>query len=86
MEREAQRPVRADCGQKFTDDRWAAVDSRDWSRLRPSHPDLCEDVMRNFLYEITAARYEKLCTRLRELQLGAVADLGFVGLEDGAGE
>ncbi|MQS14719.1 IS5/IS1182 family transposase [Streptomyces kaniharaensis] len=33
--------------------------------------------------EITAARYEKLCARLRELRLGAVADLGFVGLDDG---
>ncbi|GAB2451568.1 transposase family protein [Streptomyces incanus] len=33
--------------------------------------------------EITAARYEKLCARLREFQLGAVADLGFVGLDDG---
>lgn len=36
--------------------------------------------------EITAARYEKLCARLREFQLGAVADLGFVGLDDGDGE
>ncbi|MCY0924428.1 transposase [Streptomyces sp. H27-G5] len=36
--------------------------------------------------EITAARYEKLCARLREFQLGAVADLGFVGLDDGAEE
>ena len=36
--------------------------------------------------EITAARYEKLCARLRELELGAVADLGFVGLDDGDGE
>jgi hypothetical protein len=34
--------------------------------------------------EITAARYEKLCTRLRELELAAVADLGFVGLDEGA--
>lgn len=36
--------------------------------------------------EITAARYEKLCARLRECGLGAVADLGFVGLDDGDGE
>ncbi|GAB2816700.1 IS5/IS1182 family transposase [Streptomyces chlorus] len=36
--------------------------------------------------EITAARYEKLCARLREFELGAVADLGFVGLDDGAEE
>lgn len=32
-----------DCGQKFTDDRWKAVEyTRDWSR-RQSHPHLCED-------------------------------------------
>ncbi|MFE7267693.1 hypothetical protein ACFU9B_37650 [Streptomyces sp. NPDC057592] len=31
-----------DCGQKFTDDRWKAVEyTRDWSR-RQSHPRLCE--------------------------------------------
>lgn len=36
--------------------------------------------------EIRAARYEKLCARLREHQLGAVADLGFVGLDEGAKE
>lgn len=36
--------------------------------------------------EITAARYEKLCARLRELELAAVADLGFVGLDEGAEE
>lgn len=35
--------------------------------------------------EITAARYEKLCGRLRKLELGAVADLGFVGLDDSDG-
>lgn len=36
--------------------------------------------------EITAARYEKLCARLRKLELAAVADLGFVGLDEGAEE
>lgn len=36
--------------------------------------------------EITSARHEKLCARLRELELAAVADLGFVGLDDGAQE
>lgn len=36
--------------------------------------------------EITAARYDKLCARLRDLGLGAVADLGFVGLDEKAGE
>ncbi|MCX4596965.1 hypothetical protein OG819_47255 [Streptomyces sp. NBC_01549] len=33
----------ADCGRKFTDDRWAAVDRRDWGQSRESHPHLCED-------------------------------------------
>ncbi|MFJ5197762.1 replication-relaxation family protein [Streptomyces sp. NPDC088394] len=40
--RESRRPVCKDCGQKFTDDRWKAVEyTRDWSR-RQSHPHLCE--------------------------------------------
>lgn len=40
--RESWRPVCKDCGQKFTDDRWKAVEyTRDWSR-RQSHPHLCE--------------------------------------------
>ncbi|MFF2133232.1 hypothetical protein ACFVW1_49475 [Streptomyces olivochromogenes] len=41
--REARRPVCADCGHTFTDDRWTAVDLRDWGRSRESHPHLCED-------------------------------------------
>lgn len=32
--------------------------------------------------EITTARHNKLCARLREAGLGALADLGFVGLDD----
>ncbi|MET8102887.1 replication-relaxation family protein [Streptomyces sp. NPDC005236] len=42
-EREARRPVCTDCGHKFTDDRWAAVDVRAWNQSRESHPHLCED-------------------------------------------
>ncbi|MEV8321481.1 replication-relaxation family protein [Streptomyces sp. NPDC059900] len=41
--REARRPVCTDCGRKFTDERWAAVDVRDWSQSREPHPQLCED-------------------------------------------
>lgn len=41
-EREAQRPVCADCGQKFTDDRWKASIAVDWGR-GDSHPHLCDD-------------------------------------------
>ncbi|CAL9654604.1 hypothetical protein SUDANB176_06743 [Streptomyces sp. enrichment culture] len=41
-QREARRPVCADCGRKFTDDRWEAIGyTRDWSK-RQSHPHLCE--------------------------------------------
>ncbi|MFD7472262.1 transposase family protein [Streptomyces sp. NPDC059837] len=32
--------------------------------------------------EITTARYNRICARLREASLGALADLGFVGLDD----
>ncbi|GAA1501831.1 IS5/IS1182 family transposase [Kitasatospora kazusensis] len=32
--------------------------------------------------EITAARHNKICAKLREAGLGALADLGFVGLDD----
>ncbi|MEV5936412.1 transposase family protein [Streptomyces sp. NPDC052079] len=32
--------------------------------------------------EITAARHNRITTRLREARLGALADLGFVGLDD----
>ncbi|MEU5201001.1 replication-relaxation family protein [Streptomyces scabiei] len=41
-EREAQRPVCADCGTKFTDDRWKASIAVDWGR-GDSHPHLCDD-------------------------------------------
>jgi hypothetical protein len=33
--------------------------------------------------EITACRHDKLTQKLREAGLGAIADLGFVGLDDG---
>lgn len=41
-EREAQRPVCGDCGQKFTDDRWKASIAVDWGH-GDSHPHLCGD-------------------------------------------
>ncbi|MFF8716920.1 hypothetical protein ACF07T_36645 [Streptomyces sp. NPDC015184] len=42
-EREARRPTCVDCGQKFTDDRWKAVEyTRDRSRRWP-HSHLCEE-------------------------------------------
>lgn len=36
--------------------------------------------------EITACRHDDLVGRLREAGLAAIADLGFVGLDDGAGD
>ncbi|MFJ2630014.1 hypothetical protein ACIO6T_43545 [Streptomyces sp. NPDC087532] len=39
-EREAARPACADCGAKFTDDRWRAVG---YSHRPESHKHLCED-------------------------------------------
>lgn len=41
--REARRPVCADCGRKFTDDRWERIEARGWDQPRESHPHLCED-------------------------------------------
>ncbi|MFE9679539.1 replication-relaxation family protein [Streptomyces sp. NPDC006259] len=41
-EREAQRPVCADCGTTFTDDRWKASTAVEWDR-GDSHPHLCDD-------------------------------------------
>ncbi|NEA66598.1 hypothetical protein [Streptomyces sp. SID12488] len=41
-EREVQRPVCGDCGQKFTDDRWEAITAVEWDR-GDSHPHLCDD-------------------------------------------
>ncbi|MGW5115232.1 replication-relaxation family protein [Streptomyces noursei] len=38
---EARRPVCKDCGNKFTDSRWTAVDRRVWDQ--EPHPHLCED-------------------------------------------
>ncbi|MFF4542477.1 hypothetical protein [Streptomyces aureus] len=41
--REARRPVCADCGRKFTDDRWEATGSHHGWSSGQSHPHLCED-------------------------------------------
>ncbi|MFJ5851148.1 hypothetical protein [Streptomyces sp. NPDC092903] len=42
-EREARRPVCADCGAKFTDERWTAVG---YTHRPESHKHLCEDCQR----------------------------------------
>jgi hypothetical protein len=41
-EREAQRPVCGECGQRFTDDRWKTSTTVEWGH-RDSHPHLCDD-------------------------------------------
>ncbi|MGW2560953.1 hypothetical protein ACWCXB_17250 [Streptomyces sp. NPDC001514] len=42
-EREASRPVCADCGAKFTDQRWKAIHPTGWDAPKDIHPYLCED-------------------------------------------
>ncbi|MFG2651220.1 hypothetical protein [Streptomyces sp. NPDC048436] len=42
-EREARRPVCADCGTKFTDDRWEETETAGWGALGDSHAHLCDD-------------------------------------------
>ncbi|AYC44146.1 hypothetical protein [Streptomyces griseorubiginosus] len=46
-ERAAQRPACADCGAKFTDDRWKTSVAVDWGG-GDSHPHLCDDCKRVF--------------------------------------
>ncbi|WP_329529624.1 helix-turn-helix domain-containing protein [Streptomyces sp. NBC_01462] len=67
--REARRPVCRDCGQKFTDDRWAAVDSVNWKRSRESHPHLCEHCQHQTVAaerQAEAAEHERQEQRLQE--------------------
>lgn len=42
-EREARRPLCADCGTKFTDERWKAFETPGWGPPRVSHAQLCDD-------------------------------------------
>ncbi|MFF5547970.1 hypothetical protein [Streptomyces olivaceoviridis] len=41
-EREARRPVCADCGTRFTDERWKAIEPDGWGAPR-TRPHLCDD-------------------------------------------
>lgn len=63
-EREAQRPVCADCGTKFTDDRWKASIAVDWGR-GDSHPHLCDDCKAR---ELAAERQVEQTERERQEQ------------------
>lgn len=38
----ARRPVCADCGARFTDERWEAASATDWEGAKDSHPRLCD--------------------------------------------
>ncbi|MFF8036032.1 hypothetical protein [Streptomyces sp. NPDC016626] len=42
-EREASRPVCADCGTHFTDERWKDIEPAGWGAPRDTHPHLCDD-------------------------------------------
>ncbi|MFI1073238.1 hypothetical protein [Streptomyces puniciscabiei] len=42
-EREARSPVCADCGTRFTDERWKAIEPAGWDVPRETHPRLCDD-------------------------------------------
>ncbi|MCC8452878.1 hypothetical protein [Streptomyces rochei] len=42
-EREASRPVCADCGTRFTEERWKATEPAGWDTPRETHPHLCDD-------------------------------------------
>ncbi|MFE6523731.1 hypothetical protein [Streptomyces sp. NPDC057794] len=33
----------ADCGTRFTDERWKAIESAGWGAPRETHPHLCDD-------------------------------------------
>jgi hypothetical protein len=58
-QREAQRPVCADCGQNFTDDRWKAGTAVEWGR-GDSRPHLCDDCKHQVIEaERTAAQAER---------------------------
>ncbi|MFF8931533.1 hypothetical protein ACF1AO_30190 [Streptomyces longwoodensis] len=41
-EREASRPVCADCGTRFTDARWKAIELAGWDTPRETHLHLCD--------------------------------------------
>ncbi|WP_328947435.1 hypothetical protein OG778_00120 [Streptomyces sp. NBC_00184] len=55
-EREAQRPVCARCGTKFSDERWKATESTTWGSPTDSHPALCERCKRRALVADQLAR------------------------------
>ncbi|MGX1886296.1 hypothetical protein [Streptomyces sp. NPDC055287] len=42
-EREAGRPVCADCGTRFTGERWKAIEPAGWGAPRDTYPHLCDD-------------------------------------------
>ncbi|MEU5431566.1 replication-relaxation family protein [Streptomyces olivoreticuli] len=44
-EREARRPVCADCGAKFTDERWEAAQATNRGTPKDTHPHLCDHCM-----------------------------------------
>jgi hypothetical protein len=61
-EREARRPVCADRGAKFTDERWKAAQATDWGTPKDSHPHLCDGCK----YQAVAATQESVNHRDQE--------------------
>ncbi|WLQ45124.1 replication-relaxation family protein [Streptomyces laculatispora] len=67
-EREARRPTCADCGAKFTDDRWRAVG---YTHRPESHTNLCEDCQSR---AVAAEQQAKADERERQEQLRRQAE------------
>ncbi|MFC8536803.1 hypothetical protein ACFUJY_23190 [Streptomyces sp. NPDC057249] len=55
-EREAQRPARARCGTKFTDERWKTTQATDWGTPADTHPTLCDRCKRRALVAVQLAQ------------------------------
>ncbi|WP_106973035.1 hypothetical protein [Streptomyces anulatus] len=49
----------ADCGTRFTDERWKAIEPAGWGALRETHPHLCDDCKQR---AITADRQAEQAT------------------------
>jgi hypothetical protein len=64
-EREARRPVCADCQAQFTDDRWKAVEPREGDSPQDTHPHLCDACKAR---AIDAERHAKQAERERQQQ------------------
>ncbi|MER5978560.1 hypothetical protein ABT142_18880 [Streptomyces sp. NPDC001857] len=67
----ARRPVCADCGTGFTDERWKAIEPAGWDAPRESHPHLCDDCKQRAL---TVERQAERTPPVRQVQDQAVPE------------